>query len=152
MYGENVIATLNSLIENCKDGEHGFRTCAEDISNLELKSLFENRAEGCAKGARELQDEVRRLGGEPKDGGSTSGALHRVWVDIKSAVTGKDDESILTELERGEDVAVSRYRSALEQGLPPDIRALIERQLQGAIRNHDEIRNLRDRYRQGQTV
>jgi uncharacterized protein (TIGR02284 family) len=152
MYHDHVISTLNRLIENCKDGEMGFRTCADGASNLELKSLFEERAQGCAQAALDLQEQVRRLGGLPDEGGSASGVLHRVWVDLRSAVTGTDDQTILAELERGEDVAVNRYRSALEEDLPPDIRNLVERQLQGAARNYDEIRNLHDCYRQRQLV
>ena len=28
---KEVISTLNDLIETCKDGEKGFRVCAEDV-------------------------------------------------------------------------------------------------------------------------
>ncbi|MGZ8198608.1 MAG: DUF2383 domain-containing protein, partial [Burkholderiales bacterium] len=34
---KDVIDTLNDLIETCKDGEEGFRTCAEDIKRADLK-------------------------------------------------------------------------------------------------------------------
>jgi len=53
----------------------------------QLKTLFLSRAEDCSRGARELQDAVQALGGKPETGGSMSGALHRGWVDVKSAVT-----------------------------------------------------------------
>ena len=39
------------------------------------------------------------------DSGSVAGALHRGWVDVKSMVTGKDEEAVLNEAERGEDHA-----------------------------------------------
>jgi uncharacterized protein (TIGR02284 family) len=51
---------------------------------------------------------------------------------------------MLEECERGEDAAVARYRKALKQNLPADVRAVIERQAEGAQRNHDEIKRLRD--------
>ncbi|WP_410343130.1 PA2169 family four-helix-bundle protein, partial [Thioalkalivibrio sp.] len=49
------------------------------------------------------------------------------------------------ECERGEDVAKESYQEALEnQALPPDIRAVVERQYKGVLRNHDQVKALRD--------
>ena len=143
----NIASVLNELVETSKDGEKGFRTAAEDPKNPELKTLFTQRAGDCAKGAAELQQIVMRMGGKPEQGGSVAGAMHRGWVDLKSAVTKRDDLAILEECERGEDVAKAKYRKALEQTLPEDIRAVVQRQYDGALKNHDQIRNLRDSYR-----
>lgn len=143
----NITSILNDLVETSKDGEKGFRTAAEDTKNAELKSIFMQRADDCAKGAAELQQLVSRMGGKPEQGGSVAGAMHRGWVDVKSAVTKRDDLAVLEECERGEDVAKAKYRKALEEPLPDDIRMVVQRQCDGAIRNHDQIRDLRDRYR-----
>jgi uncharacterized protein (TIGR02284 family) len=59
-------------------------------------------------------------------------------------LTGKSDEAILNECERGEDVALKSYRKALEKDLPVDVRSVVERQLQGVQRNHDQVKVLRD--------
>ena len=139
---DDVIDTLNDLIETCKDGEAGFRTCAEDIKRADLKPLFERMAQRCTEGARELQSEVTRLGGSPERKGSLSGSAHRRWVDIKSAITGKDDKAVLSECERGEDVAKASYEKALKKDLPPEIRSIVQRQYQGVIEQHDQVRAL----------
>jgi uncharacterized protein (TIGR02284 family) len=144
---DDVVSTLNDLIETCKDGDEGFRACAEDISDAQIKSLFMNRAQHCAEAARELQELVLAYGGKPETSSSVAGSLHRRWVDIKSAITGKDDEAILNECERGEDVAVASYRKALEKDLPEDVRSVVERQFQGVQRNHDQVKTLRDQAR-----
>ncbi|KTC38414.1 aldehyde dehydrogenase, partial [Pseudomonas putida] len=140
---KSVISILNNLIETCKDGQEGFKTCAEDIKNPELKALFTKHAHECAEAAGELQAEVIALGGTPEDSTSLSGDLHRRWVDVKSIFTGKDEEAVLNEAERGEDVALAAYKDALAQPLPAHVHSIIERQQQGVQRNHDEIKALR---------
>ena len=144
----SITSTLNNLIETSKDGEQGFRTSAENTQNAELKQLFMRRADDCARGAAELQAIVARLGKEPEDSGSVAGAIHRGWVNLKAAVANRDDLAILEECERGEDVAKAAYRSALEKtDLPAEIRTVVQKQYDGVLRNHDEIRNLRDRFK-----
>jgi len=147
MDNDEIISTLNDLIETSKDGEEGFRACAEDAQNTALKTFFANRAQTCAAAAIELQDLVRAYGGDPEKSGGLGGALHRRWVDIKSLVTGQDDKAVLKECERGEDVAVASYRRALEKNLPVEVRNIVERQYQGVLQNHDQVRSLRDQYR-----
>jgi uncharacterized protein (TIGR02284 family) len=144
MDNDDVISELNDLIETCKDGEQGYRTCAEDIRDPQLKSLFSQRAQTCATAAAELQQLVRTHGGDPEKSGSLGGALHRRWVDVKSAITGRDDKAVLAECERGEDVAVRSYRNALDKNLPADVRSVVERQYQGVLKNHDEAKRLRE--------
>ena len=139
---DDVVSVLNDLIETCKDGENGFSTCAENTDSIELKRLFSDRAHKCAEAATELKTEVRRLGGDPDDHGSVSGALHRGWLNLKTAVTSDDDRAVLAECERGEDVAVEQYQDALSKDLPSDIRNIVEKQYRGAQQNHDLIRTL----------
>ncbi|KRB79131.1 ferritin-like domain-containing protein [Noviherbaspirillum sp. Root189] len=147
MDNDDVITTLNDLIETSKDGEDGFRACADDAKDPTLKAFFANRAQACAAAATELQNAVRSYGGDPETSGGLGGALHRRWVDIKSMITGKDDKAVLQECERGEDVAVSSYRRALEKNLPVEVRTMVERQYQGVLQNHDQVKSLRDQYR-----
>ena len=142
MSNDDVIETLNDLIETCKDGAEGFRTCAEDIKRSDLKPLFERAAQRCDEAARELQEKVVFLGGKPETKSSFAGSVHRRWVDVKSAITGKDDKAVLAECERGEDVAKMSYENALKKDLPADIRMIVERQYQGVIAHHDQVRAL----------
>ena len=144
---DDLTGILNDLVETSKDGEKGFRTAAEDTQNAELRAVFLRRAEDCAAGAADLQQFITGLGGKPERLGSVAGAVHRGWVNFKAAVSGRPDRAILEECERGEDVAKARYRKALAEALPEDIRMVVQRQYEGVVRNHDQIRDLRDRYR-----
>lgn len=139
---DDVIETLNDLIETCKDGELGFRDCAENIRSTGVQEILLAAAERCREAAHELQREVQMLGGKAETSGSLSGSAHRRWVDIKGAIMGKDEASVLAECERGEDVAKESYQRALEQDLPANIRTLVERQYRGVLQNHDRVRAL----------
>lgn len=152
MDNDDIISTLNRLIQTCKDGDEGFRVCAADISDPQLKTLFVSRAETCANAARELQEQVVALGGDPETSGTVSETLHRRWTDIKAALIGMDDEEILSECERGEDVAVNSYRNALRDDLPPALRSMVERQYKGAMHNHDQVKALRDQFRTAKNI
>ena len=138
------IEVLNELIETCKDGEYGFKACAEQAESPELKSMLQSRANECRSGAERLQSKVRELGGNPDTSGTVAGAMHRGWVSVKTTLTSYDDLAVMQECERGEDHALEKYRDALKADLPADVRALVDEQYQGVKRNHDMVRARRD--------
>ncbi|MBA2733938.1 MAG: PA2169 family four-helix-bundle protein [Acidobacteria bacterium] len=142
MDNDNVISTLNNLIETCKDGENGFRTAADGVKNSELKTLFNTYSQQRAQFAAELQSEVRNLGGDPEDTGSVAATLHRGWINIKSTVTGEDEAAVIAECERGEDSAVKNYKDAMNATLPTNLQSVIQRQFTQVKEAHDRIRAL----------
>lgn len=144
---DDVIDVLNDLIETCKDGEYGFKACADQAKRQDVKSVLQQRAEDCRAGAQELAQQVRNLGGDVEDGGSAMGAVERGWVAVRTTLTTYDDKAVLEECERGEDNALARYRKALKKPLPANIKLIVERQLQGVQRNHDQIKMMRDQVR-----
>ena len=141
---DEVRTVLEDLRKTSRDGEMGFREAAERTKTAALIQVFEQRARACAQAGTELRELIVQLGGEDRDGGSVTGALHRGWVTMRGSVGAVDDMDMLEECERGEDVALARYRKALENPLPADVRALVQRQLEGTQRNHDQIKLLRD--------
>ena len=142
MDNDQVISLLNELIETCKDGEYGFKTAADGLKDPEIKSQFQQYSRQRGEMARELEDEVRRLGGDPEKAGSVAGAAHRGWINIKSVVTGKDDGSIVSEAERGEDSAKRMYKDALNEILPIRTVALLREQSMKVLEVHDRVRSL----------
>ena len=140
---EEILYTLNDLIETCLDGKQGFLDSALHAVNSQLKQMCLEYSHQRAQFAARLQDEVRSFGGDPDESGSVPGALHRRWIDIKSAVTGRDDEAILAECERGGDVALARYRQNLEKKLPATTRELVLQQFQAIRQAHERFRDLK---------
>ena len=145
MQNDKSISVLNNLIETLKDGELGFKTAAEGLRSADIKARFLEYSRQRGEMVRELQNEVRRLGGDPEKSGSVSGSLHRGWLDIKSVITGKDDHAIVAEAERGEDVAKSAFESALKETLPGTAQTVVQQQAGKVRQTHDFVRDLRDR-------
>ncbi|MGI8639578.1 MAG: PA2169 family four-helix-bundle protein [Pyrinomonadaceae bacterium] len=144
MTNEDVISTLNNLIETCKDGQDGFKTSAEGVERSDLKTVFYELSQQRSQFAGELQSLVREMGGDPETAGSVSASLHRGWINIKSAVTGQDESAILNEAERGEDAAKKAYKDALAESLPANVNTLVQKQSEAVNAAHDKVRNLRD--------
>lgn len=141
---DDVISTLNNLIETCKDGQDGFKTAAEGVERSDLKSTFYELSQQRSQFAGELQTLVRELGGDPETTGSTAATLHRGWINIKSAITGHDDTAILNECERGEDSAKNNYKEAAQTVLPANISEVVQRQYAAVQEAHDRVKALRD--------
>ena len=143
---KDAASVLNDLIETSRDGEKGFTRAREETTDPELETLFRQSALRCHKAAHQLQECVVSLGGKPETRGSALGAVHRGWLDLKASVTGRDNKALLEECERGEDVAKARYADALKNELPPEVHALVEKQYQGVMENHDKVKALRDKH------
>lgn len=139
-----VVETLNDLLKTSRDGEKGFEDAAGQVQTPALAQGLRERAGRCAQAAVALREAIVGLGGEATDHGSASGALHRGWMGVRGSVGTLSDLDILEECERGEDAALARYRKALEQPLPDAVHALVQRQLDGVQRHHDQIKTLRD--------
>ena len=143
-------SALNNLIESCKDSARGYRTVAEKVKDPEIRALFLNYARQRGEFATDLQTEVRRTGGEPAKSGSPAGSIHRVWVDLKSALIGNHDHALLEEAERSEDAIAKNYRDALRRELSGDLRLVVERQYLEIERTHQSVRSLRDSSRKAE--
>ncbi len=136
---------LQNLIETCRDGQNGFRESAEHIKNPEVREYFNQQSLERAKFASELEAETRRLGdSDVSTSGTTLAAMHRAWIDLKSALGG-GDEAIISAAETGEDSAKKAYEEALKEKLPSDLQEIVQRQAESVIASHNRVRDFRDR-------
>ncbi len=137
--------TLNNLIETCIDGQNGFKTAADALQSTELANELRNYSEQRRQFAVRLQDLVGVSDEKPATHGSASAALHRGWMNLRTAIGSNDRHAILAECERGEDSAVEAYRDAIsDDSLPPVARELVQSQFGAVKSTHDRIKALRD--------
>ncbi|WP_124979884.1 ferritin-like domain-containing protein [Nonlabens xiamenensis] len=145
MSQEETIDALNKLLEKNYDAENGYRTAIKDADDSRLKNYFVGQAAARSQNATELDKAIRDLNGQPAEKGSTTAAAHRMWMDIKTAFTGNDDEAILEECIRGDEAAVADYEEVLEKsdylgGAQP----VLEYQLSGIKNTLNNIKTMED--------
>ena len=141
-------SVLRKVAETARDGEKGFREAAEHLKNPELRAMAQRVSAERGQFARELEPELQAEGKDKdkKVGGSMEGALHRAWVDIKTALGG-GDQTILDWLEQGEDYAKRIYSEALQSNLPSAAQVIVRRQYDRVLATHDQVKMLRDQSR-----
>ncbi len=142
---KSTIDTLNDLIEVLRDGQHGYKTAAEDVEAPELAQMFNRYSAQRAEFVEELQARVRAFGEDVADSGSIAGSMHRGWINIKSALSTNEPHAVLAEAERGEDAAEDTFQRALEkEGIDLPTREIINRQCHEIRAAHDKVKQLRD--------
>jgi uncharacterized protein (TIGR02284 family) len=135
---------LNNLIEVTLDSAHGYEDASKDTKNPYFKTLFGKRAIERKQVTAELQTEVRRLlGGKPATSGTTAGKAHRMFMNLKAAITGSD-QGIVNSVESGEDHIKKEYDEAMaDQALSMPALDLVRRMYASVKAGHDEMRDLK---------
>ena len=136
--------TLNTLIGTLIDSIEGYQKAAADTSNTRFAEMFNARAQERQQVLTKLQAAVARMGGNPEDDGTTAGAVHRGWINLKEAVLGRDDEAIVNSVESGEDYLKEKFETALRNtDLPVEARSAVEEAWTSVKAGHDEMSQLK---------
>ena len=144
MGGSSDTAALNTLIGTLIDSVNGYQKAAADTDNTSYAEMFNARAQERQSAITKLQAAVARLGGNPEDDGTTAGAIHRGWINLKEAVVGRDDEAIVNSVESGEDYLKEKFETALKNtDLPAEARSAVEQAWQSVKAGHDQMSQLK---------
>ena len=138
------VGTLETLTTTLIDSVNGYRDAAQNAEGTRFQELFRRNADERSRIVEELRAEISRLGGNAPDDGSFLGATHQRFLDLKAAVTGRDDKAIINEVERGEDYLKEKFEAALNAtDVAPETRTIIERAYQSVRQGHDQISSLK---------
>ena len=142
---EETVESLQHLLEKNYDAEAGYKEAMVKAEDTSLKEYLKERAALRNRFATELTDALIRLDEKPKEEGSTTGDLHRTWMNIKQAFSSDKDESILEECIRGEKASVEEYEEVLEKKqFRPEITEMITRQKSEVAQTLGKIKSLED--------
>ena len=144
---KETIEILNDLVLVNNDRIVGYEEALKEIEvdDGELRPLFLELIEQSHQFKMQLATEIEVLGSDVESGTSTSGKIHRAWLEVKAAFSGHSEKNILEECESGEDAIKKAYESALDnEYLPNYIKDILREQQVYLLEAHDEIRSLRD--------
>ncbi|WP_158989003.1 PA2169 family four-helix-bundle protein [Mucilaginibacter sp. L196] len=145
---EHQISALNDLIKINNDRATGYQKAIESTEEQKLKKLFEDYIEDSKEYVGDLTEHLHFLGGDPASGTTLAGKFYHTWIDVKAKFSKKDNVSILSDCEYGEDVANTAYRNALDDKelIWKDERIvnILSRHLKELKATHDHIKELRD--------
>jgi uncharacterized protein (TIGR02284 family) len=143
---QDALAIVQDLIQLVIDSEKGFREASDVVKDVALQAIFEQFADVRGRLANELQSEVQMIGERPRREGTWLAGMHRAWIEIRSAISGGDGGTILSEAKKGEDYIMHAYEEALQVTAGTELNAVVASQYPTIKQAHDEIRNMRDAY------
>lgn len=145
---EKTTETLNDLIIINNDRYEGYKKAMDQAKDADLKSLFSEFSIQSKANNAALRSLVPDSEETPeRDETRLSGKFYRAWMDVKNAIDSGDRKKILSSCEYGEDVAKKTYEDALadRDNLSPEAISTIQKQYDGILKAHNQVKGLRDR-------
>ena len=144
---EEIVEDLNDLVKINNDRILGYEKAVEGTEDAQLDDLFRHYIIQSQGFRSQLADHIVRIDGLAVSDVTTSDVtskIHRAWIDIKSAVTGKDSDTVLSSVEFGENAALEAYKDAIEKDhLPAYIKEDLMKQMGQLEDALDKIKAIR---------
>lgn len=143
---ETTVDTLNDILKLHNDRIKGYEMAVENTDDIDLKALFNKYAEQSRTMESELSASIERAGGTVPDSSTFLGQIHKVWMELKSALSSNDRYSILNSVEQGEDAIVDAYKEAVKDDsvVFMSVRTTLIKQQDEITQAHNHIKALRD--------
>jgi len=145
---KKIVEQLKSLLAIVNDGKEGYKNAAENADAAELKALFTTYSIQRAEFEMELKTNIREHGSDADNvHGGPLGAIHRTWIDIKTALTANDNSAVLGAAITGEKAAVEAYDEVLsDPNLSFELRQILITQRENINECLRNIQSLEERY------
>lgn len=147
MHNERTVAVLNDLLNITNDRIQGFAKVEDKVWDTysPLKGDYDHMVAQSQVMKSELVNLITERGGNPDDTGTTAGAIHRGWIDVKNSFSGDKTESTLENVVFGEEAAIDAYQDALDSGdLCPESSRVVNDQLHHLKSSYNKFNNLNE--------
>ena len=141
---KRIVEGLNDLLAKNYDAEKGFKEAAEKTENPVFKSLYRNKSSQRYSFGHEIKEMINEMNGEVDKGTSVAGDAHRAWMNFRNFFSNNNEESLLEEIERGEQAALKDYDQFLnmEENMPHRVKSAISRQRNSVARTLNKMEAL----------
>jgi uncharacterized protein (TIGR02284 family) len=136
-------ATLKDLVEVLNDGKSFYESAASAVELPQFKQIFRQMARTKAAMADDFKMMIVVSGENVPEGGSLGGTLRKTWAEIAAKLSSTPNAEYVGQLEDFEDRMVREFRSAVSTSEDADVRALAEKHLPDVLRDHEQMRALK---------
>jgi len=147
MNTENSIYALNTLIEINNDRIECYENASKETEESDLKDMFSEFQKSSQKIKAALVKEIQKMGGTSIKETKKNNVFLRILRDIRTYLTNKDRDDILSTCEYYDFVAVQNYNEVLNN-YPEDLSAELQKMLvmqQSYIKaDHDKVKYIND--------
>ena len=144
-------ASLDEMIEVLNDGKQFYAQAAAEVQRPDLQSLFRRMAATKGDIAAQLQVRAKALGEKPATGGSISGALRKLYAEIRVKLTSDSDHEYVAQLEEFEDRIKHAFESAVASSDDSEVRRIADKYLSSVEKDHDLMQDLKKNDPHGQS-
>jgi uncharacterized protein (TIGR02284 family) len=136
MANETITRAFTDILNLNRTSAKGYQEAADEVKSPELKSQLSQYAQQRAGFVADLEGYAKQYGIEAQEENTiesvatdAAAAVHRGWINIKSAFTGDSDSSVLEAAETGEATALKAYETALSaQDIPAGAKSVFQQQ------------------------
>jgi uncharacterized protein (TIGR02284 family) len=136
MANETIARALTDILNLNRTSVKGYQEAAEEVKSADLKAKLSEFSQQRAHFVSDLEGYARQYGIEAKEENTVeslatdaAAAVHRGWINIKSAITGADDSAVLEAAETGEATALKAYETVLSSNdVPAGAKSVFQQQ------------------------
>ena len=126
MANEPIARALTDILNLNRNSVKGYQEAAEEVKSADLKAKLSQFSQQRAGFVSELEGFAKQYGIDAHStntvesvASDAAAAVHRGWINIKSAITGQDDSAVLEAAETGEASALKTYETVLSSNDVP---------------------------------
>ncbi len=133
---------LNNLLELNLDGQSGYKTAAEVLSNPDYATLFHQYAQEREQNSSQLIKLIQYSGYTADKMGSLPGLLHQGWLNLESLLT-QGDAPIFAECERADELTLAAYQDTMGKITREELLEILRKQFTDIRNAYTRVKALR---------
>ncbi|AXQ27365.1 PA2169 family four-helix-bundle protein [Solimonas sp. K1W22B-7] len=141
----NNVNQLKELVQVARDGAEFYEQAFEQVQDSQLRSLFSRMAAAKRELINGLSASIAASGEVVPPGGTLSGALRKVYAQVRATLARDETRAYVAQLEDAEDRLLEHLRRAIREADDPSVLRQLEMYLPRVRDCHDEMRALKQR-------
>ena len=139
-----MILALEAVINALHDSQTGFADIGDHLKDETLKRYFLAESLKRASFRGDIEEFLHENGvRDISEGGTTVGAVYRIWGDLKSKLGGGDNTLLVTAEKAGDELE-DAYTDALKREIPLMLREMLGTQREHILASQDLIHDQRE--------